>query len=137
MIEKRVFNLHIVAAKDVDKVLTTCVASCYAIWPEDLLMFVTSPCADTSIDVGAYNNLCVQIDIRKDRVKHVANRLCCLSLQGKYTNISAIEMYLPLMHLPRLSKEVHMSLRQIILPENSSSGPVVIGGRDPAARHAW
>jgi len=36
------------------------------------------------------------------------NRSCCLSLQGKYTDISAIEMYLPLMHLPRLSKEVHL-----------------------------
>ena len=51
VIEKRVLNSHIVAAKDVDKVLAACVALCYAIWPEDLLMFVTSPCADTSIDV--------------------------------------------------------------------------------------
>ena len=67
----------------------------------------------------------------------VQNRLCCLSLPGKYTDISAIEMYLPLMHLPRLSKEVNLSLRQIILPENSSPGSVVIGERDPAARHAW
>jgi len=57
VIEKWFLDLHIVAAKDVDKVLATCVASCYAIWPKDLLMFVTSPCADTSIDVGAYNNL--------------------------------------------------------------------------------
>ena len=73
------------------------------------------------------------------------NRSCCLSLQRKYTDISAIEMYLPLMHLPwlskevlpRLSKEVKLSLRQIILPENSSSGSVVIVERDPAARHAW
>ena len=51
VIEKRVLDAHIVAAKDVDKVLAACVASCYAIWPEDLIMFVTSPCADTSIDV--------------------------------------------------------------------------------------
>ena len=65
------------------------------------------------------------------------NCSCCLSLQGKYTYISAIEMYLPLMHLPQLSKEVNLSLRQIILPENSSSGSVVIGESDPAARHAW
>ncbi len=49
--EKRVLDLHSIAAKDVDKVLATCIASCYAIWPEDLLMFVTNPCADTSIDV--------------------------------------------------------------------------------------
>ena len=35
-------------------------------------MFVTSPCADTSIDVGAYNKLCVQTDIPEDRVEHVA-----------------------------------------------------------------
>jgi len=72
VIEKRVLDSHIIAAKDVDKVLATCVASCYAIWPEDLLTLVISPCADTSIDVGAYNNLCVQIDIREDRVEHVA-----------------------------------------------------------------
>ncbi len=65
------------------------------------------------------------------------NRSCCLSLQGKYTDISAIEMYLPLMYLPRLLKEVNLSLRQIILPENSSLELVVIGERDPAARHAW
>ncbi len=51
VIEKRVLDLHSIAAKDVDKVLASCVASCYAIWPEDLLMFVTSPCADMSIDV--------------------------------------------------------------------------------------
>ena len=51
VIEKRVLNLHSIAAKDVDKALAACVASCHAIWPEDLLMFVTSPCADTSIDV--------------------------------------------------------------------------------------
>ena len=67
----------------------------------------------------------------------VQNCSCCLPLQGKYTDISAIEMYLPLMHLPLLSKEVNLSLRQIILPENSSLGSVVIGERDPAARHAW
>jgi hypothetical protein len=72
VIEKGVLDSHIVAAKDVDKVLAMCVASRYAIWPEDLLMFVTSPCADTSVDVRAYNNLCVQIDIREDRVEHVA-----------------------------------------------------------------
>ena len=35
-------------------------------------MFVTSPCADTSINVGANNNLCVQIDIHQDRVEHIA-----------------------------------------------------------------
>ena len=64
------------------------------------------------------------------------NHSCCMSLQGKYTDISVIEMYLPLMHLPRLSKEVNLSLKQIILPENSSSGSVVIGERDPTARHA-
>ena len=52
VIEKRVLDLHIIAAKDLDKVLVTCVASCYAIWPEDLLMFVISPCANTSIYVG-------------------------------------------------------------------------------------
>ena len=62
VIKKRVLNLHLVAAKDVDKVLATCVASCYAIWPKDLLMFVTSPCADTSIDVKACNNLCITIN---------------------------------------------------------------------------
>ena len=65
------------------------------------------------------------------------NRSCCLSLQGKYTDISAIEMYLPLMHFPRLSKEANLSLRQIILPANSSLRLVVIGERDPAACHAW
>ncbi len=51
VIEKSVLDSHIIAAKDVDKVLTLCVALCYAIWPEDLLMFVTSRCADTRIDV--------------------------------------------------------------------------------------
>jgi hypothetical protein len=59
VIEKCVLDLHIIAAKDMDKVLTACVALCYAIWPDGLLMFVTSPCADTNIDVGANNNLCV------------------------------------------------------------------------------
>ncbi len=65
------------------------------------------------------------------------NCSCCLSLQGKYTDTSAIKMYLPLMHLPRLSKEANLSLRQIILQANSSLRLVVIGERDPAARHAW
>ena len=51
VIEKCVLDSHIIAAKDVDKVLAVCVALRYAIWPEDLIMFVTSPCADTSIDV--------------------------------------------------------------------------------------
>ena len=51
VIEKRVLDSHIIAAKDVDKVLAMCVALCYAIWPEDLLMFVTSRCTDTRIDV--------------------------------------------------------------------------------------
>ena len=51
VIEERVLDSHFIAAKDMDKVLAAPVASCYAIWPEDLLMFVTSPCADTSIDV--------------------------------------------------------------------------------------
>ncbi len=83
VIEKRVLDLHIVAAKDVDKVLAACVASCYAIWPEDLLMFVTSPCANTSIDVGAYNNLCVQIDIREDRVEHVAKTFVMSVIAGE------------------------------------------------------
>ncbi len=71
VIGKRVLDLHFIAAKDVDKVLAACVAPCYAIWPKDLLMFVTSPCADTSINVGAYNKVCVQIDIREDRVEHI------------------------------------------------------------------
>ena len=51
VIVERVLDLHFIAAKDVDKALAACVASRYAIWPEDLLMIVTSPCADTSIDV--------------------------------------------------------------------------------------
>ena len=51
VIEKCVLYLHIIAAKDVDKVLAACVALRYAIWPEELIMFVTSSCADTSIDV--------------------------------------------------------------------------------------
>ncbi len=51
VIEKRILDSHIVTAKDVDKVLAVCVALRYAIWSEDLIMFVTSPCADTSIDV--------------------------------------------------------------------------------------
>ena len=51
VIEKSVIHSHFIAAQDVDKVLAAHVASCYAIWPEDLFMFVTSPCADTSIDV--------------------------------------------------------------------------------------
>ena len=45
VIEERVLDLHIIAAQDVNKVLAACVASCYAIWPEDLLMFINSPCA--------------------------------------------------------------------------------------------
>ena len=45
VIEERVLDLHIIAAQDVNKVLAVCVASCYAIWPEDLLMFINSPCA--------------------------------------------------------------------------------------------
>ena len=51
VIEERVLDSHFIAAKDMDKVLAAPVVSCYTIWPEDLLMFVTSPCADTSIDV--------------------------------------------------------------------------------------
>ena len=58
VIEERVLDSHFIAAKDMDKVLAARVASCYAIWPEDLLMFVISPCADTK--------LCVQIDICED-----------------------------------------------------------------------
>ena len=70
MIVERVLDSHFIAAKD--KALAMCVALRYAIWPEDLLMFVTSPCADTSVNVRANNNLCVLIDIREDRVKHIA-----------------------------------------------------------------
>ncbi len=83
VIVKRVLDAHFIAAKDVDKVLTTCVASCYARWPEDLLMFVTSPCADMSIDVEAYNNLCVQIDICEDRVEHIAKLFVLSVVAGK------------------------------------------------------
>ena len=64
-------------------------------------------------------------------------RLCFLSSQGKYTDIRAIEVYLPLMYLPRLSKEVNLSLMHIILPANLLLGLVVIRERDPAACHAW
>ena len=83
VIEKRILDLHIVTAKDVDKVLAACVASCHAIWPKDLLMFVTSPCADMSIDVEAYNNLCVQIDIREDRVEYVAETFVLSVVAGE------------------------------------------------------
>ena len=65
------------------KVLAARVALWYAIWPEDLLMFVTGPCADTSIDVGAYNNLCAQINIGKDRVKHRAEMFVLPVISGE------------------------------------------------------
>ena len=83
MIVERVLDSHFIAAKDVDKGLAACVASCYAIWPEDLLMFVTSPCADTSINVRANNNLCVQIDIREDRVENVAETFVLSVVAGE------------------------------------------------------
>lgn len=50
IIGKCFFNSLIFAAEDVDKVLAAWVASCYAIWPVDLFMFITSPCANTNID---------------------------------------------------------------------------------------
>ena len=83
VIVERVLDSHFIAAKDVDKVLAACVVSRYAIRPEDLLMFVTSPCADTSVDVRANNNLCVQIDIREDRVEHVAETFVLSVVAGE------------------------------------------------------
>ena len=94
-------------------------------------------CADTSIYVGAYNNLCVQIDIRKDRVEHVAKSFVLSVVAGEVhihkrdRDVFAFDAFTTVV------KGGNLSLRQIILPENSSSGSVVIGERDPAACHAW
>ena len=65
------------------KVLAACVATWYAIRLEDLFMFVTGPCADTGIDIGAYNNLCAQINIGEDKVKHRANTFVFSVIAGE------------------------------------------------------
>ena len=83
VIEKGVLDLHIIAAKDVDKLLAACV--------DVPIQAIT--CVFKLISARTESNM-------------LQNHSCCLSLQGKYTYISATEMYLPLMHLPRLSKEV-------------------------------
>ncbi len=64
------------------------------------------------------------------------NCSCFISPQGKYVDMRTSNIDLPLILLPRVSKELNLTLSWMNLPTNLLDESVVIGGGDPAIFHA-